>query len=91
MKTKERLYTVREIAEIYNSSRKVIATRAKRLGFRKKVSNGSLKYLLSAEQVNEIFRIPNVSENVIYCHTIWEILPSKLNFLTLKHLQTKFN
>jgi hypothetical protein len=85
------LFTIDEICKLYQVSPSNIRYLCKKNKFEKKVFNGQRKYLLSQQQIDTILRIPSVSDSVIYCHTVWEILPSKLNFLTLKQLQIQSN
>jgi hypothetical protein len=82
IKPLEKKYTVSEIAHIYKLKENSITYQARKLNIKK---FGGM-YLFTEKQVNSLFKIPSVSDSVIYVNTVWEILPSKMNYLTIKQL-----
>lgn len=86
---KGNLWTVAEVSSMYQISQSHVCTKARLSRFTKTLHGGKYVYLLSEKQVNKMFNLPTVSDTVIYVKEVWEILPSKMNYLTIKQLQTK--
>ena len=83
------MFTLLELSKKYNITTNALANRCKRLKIYPVCYNKKYQYWLNyneANKVTETYAELSRKENelnkfeVIYCHTIWEIRESKLNF-----------
>jgi hypothetical protein len=80
--------TTLQLSKILKISQRAVSSRCQSLGLQKQLINGRWSYFITKEQAKIICKLqPEVkkviSENVeiIYVHTIFNIYPSKLNYL----------
>lgn len=88
----KQLYTVEEVARRFSVSNTFIRNKLIEKGYKKELIEQRYRYMISEEMVNKIFNIPEYNEldivipKIIYVNTIYEILPSKMNYFSLSKL-----
>lgn len=79
-----KLYTINELSDMFGIPNSTLRVRCLHKGFFPQTYNGKHQYMLTDKQAKEILDKKTQKAHtvdVIYCHTIWEIRESKLNFM----------
>ena len=81
-KTIEPTFSVEDISNAYNIPKSTIRHKCQSLGFRPITFNGNSEYRLYKNEVEMLsaYKIRKEIPEIIYVHTTWIILESKLNF-----------
>ena len=75
--------SVYDVASMLVMSVSTVRLRCRQLGMKPKFNNGKYEYLLNCIDVDLIrnFKRKDVVPEIIYIHTTWHILQSRLNFI----------